>query len=132
MGLVQDAVEAETGILSYGQKKLVYSGPTFKAMTIESDKIRLTFDNVGGGLASRDQDLNLVNAWGLSQGPATALWVANNGTDTSTIYNPATFAKAPLTVSVPLPAPPTITSCRRTAITGAGASGEMRSTRPHR
>jgi len=38
----------------YGQEKLVYSGPTFKAMTIEGDKLRLTFDNVGGGLASRD------------------------------------------------------------------------------
>ena len=43
----------------------------------------------------------LVNAWGLAQGPATALWVANNGTDTSTIYNGATFAKAALEVSVP-------------------------------
>jgi len=39
---------------TYGQEKLVYSGPTFKAMTIEDDKLRLTFDNVGGGLASRD------------------------------------------------------------------------------
>jgi uncharacterized protein (TIGR03118 family) len=46
-------------------------------------------------------DPSLVNSWGLAQGPATALWVANNGTDTSTIYNPATFAKVPLTVSVP-------------------------------
>ena len=39
---------------TYGQEKLVYSGPTFKAMTIEGDKLRLTFDHVGGGLASRD------------------------------------------------------------------------------
>jgi sialate O-acetylesterase len=39
---------------NYGQEKLVYSGPTFKAMTIEDDKLRLTFDNLGGGLASRD------------------------------------------------------------------------------
>jgi uncharacterized protein (TIGR03118 family) len=46
-------------------------------------------------------DSNLVNAWGLSQGPGTALWVANNGTNTSTIYNPGTFAKAPLTVNTP-------------------------------
>lgn len=43
----------------------------------------------------------LVNAWGLSQGPGTFLWVANNGSDTSTIYNPSTFAKAPLNVNVP-------------------------------
>ncbi len=39
---------------TYGQAKLVYSGPVFKAMTIEGDKLRLTFDHVGGGLASRD------------------------------------------------------------------------------
>ena len=44
---------------TYGQEKLVYCGPTFKAMTIEGDKLRLTFDHVGGGLASRDgQRLN--------------------------------------------------------------------------
>jgi sialate O-acetylesterase len=39
---------------TYGQANLVYSGPTFKAMTIEGDKLRLSFDHVGGGLASRD------------------------------------------------------------------------------
>ena len=44
---------------TYGQDKLVYSGPVFKAMTIEDDKLRLSFDHVGGGLASRDgQPLN--------------------------------------------------------------------------
>lgn len=39
---------------TYGKRDVVYSGPTFKAMSIEGDKLRLTFDNVGGGLASRD------------------------------------------------------------------------------
>jgi len=39
---------------TYGQRDLVHTGPSFKAMNIEGDKIRLTFDNVGGGLASRD------------------------------------------------------------------------------
>jgi len=39
---------------TYGQQDLVYSGPTFKAMSVEGDKIRLSFDNLGGGLASRD------------------------------------------------------------------------------
>ncbi len=47
-------------------------------------------------------DPNLVNAWGLSQaGPAAPLWVANNGSNTSTIYTQPDFAKAPLTVNVP-------------------------------
>jgi sialate O-acetylesterase len=44
---------------TYGQKDLVFSGPTFKAMTIEGDTIRVQFDHVGGGLKSRDdQPLN--------------------------------------------------------------------------
>jgi sialate O-acetylesterase len=37
----------------YG-KKLVYSGPIYKSMTVEGDKIRLRFDHRGGGLKARD------------------------------------------------------------------------------
>ncbi len=39
---------------TYGQENIIYSGPAFKAMTIEGDKLRLSFDQIGGGLASRD------------------------------------------------------------------------------
>ncbi len=39
---------------TYGQKDLVYSGPTFKSMTVADDRLRVTFDHAGGGLASRD------------------------------------------------------------------------------
>lgn len=40
-------------------KDLVYSGPLYKSMKIEGDKIRLTFAHIGGGLKSRtDQPLN--------------------------------------------------------------------------
>jgi sialate O-acetylesterase len=39
---------------TYGQKDLVFSGPTFQSMTIEGDMIRVKFDHAGGGLASRD------------------------------------------------------------------------------
>ena len=38
----------------YGQDNLVYSGPFYKSMAIEAGKIRLSFDHVGSGLASRD------------------------------------------------------------------------------
>ena len=38
----------------YGQDNLVYSGPLYKSMAIEGSKIRLSFDHVGSGLASRD------------------------------------------------------------------------------
>jgi len=54
------------------------------------------------------QDTSLVNAWGLSVAPngASPIWVANNGTDSSTLYSGSTgagaspFMKVPLTVSV--------------------------------
>ncbi len=35
--------------IAYGQD-LVYSGPIYKSMKVEGDKIRLAFDHVGGGL----------------------------------------------------------------------------------
>jgi uncharacterized protein (TIGR03118 family) len=45
-------------------------------------------------------DASLVNGWGLSAGPTTPWWSANNGSNTSTLYSGA-GAKVPLTVSVP-------------------------------
>jgi uncharacterized protein (TIGR03118 family) len=44
-------------------------------------------------------DASLVNSWGLSAGPTTPWWSANNGTNTSTLYS-GTGAKAALSVSV--------------------------------
>ena len=35
-------------------RPLVYSGPIYRSMKIEGEKIRITFDHVGGGLVSRD------------------------------------------------------------------------------
>jgi uncharacterized protein (TIGR03118 family) len=32
-------------------------------------------------------DPNLVNGWGISEGPTTPWWVSNQGTDTSTLYD---------------------------------------------
>ena len=39
---------------TYGRDGIVYSGPTFKSLAIEGNKLRVTFDHVGGGLVSRD------------------------------------------------------------------------------
>jgi uncharacterized protein (TIGR03118 family) len=44
-------------------------------------------------------DTNLVNGWGLSAGPTTPWWAANNGTNTSTLYS-GTGSKVALTVAV--------------------------------
>ena len=39
---------------TYARENLVCSGPTFKSMSLEGDRLRVNFDNLGGGLASRD------------------------------------------------------------------------------
>jgi uncharacterized protein (TIGR03118 family) len=44
-------------------------------------------------------DASLVNGWGLSAGPTTPWWAADNGTNTSTLYSGA-GAKLALTVAV--------------------------------
>ncbi|MGR6317956.1 TIGR03118 family protein [Micromonospora soli] len=50
-------------------------------------------------------DPDAVNSWGLALGPQTPLWVANNGTDTATVYRGGVdgepVEKVDLTVSVP-------------------------------
>src|SRR5256885_5676836 len=51
-------------------------------------------------LVTNTTDANLVNAWGLSAGPTTPWWVADNGTSKSTLYT-ATGTKIALTVDVP-------------------------------
>ena len=57
-------------------------------------------------------DPNLVNPWGLASSPTSPLWVANNGTSTSTLYTGATshrtpVTKVPLDVSIPGSGSPT-------------------------
>ena len=41
-------------VKTYGKTGIVYSGPLYKSMEIEGNKIRLKFAHVGGGLKSRD------------------------------------------------------------------------------
>jgi uncharacterized protein (TIGR03118 family) len=54
---------------------------------------------------ARITDPNLVNPWGLSFGPTTPAWVADNGTDVSTLYSGGVRKSIPVTlplvVSVP-------------------------------
>jgi uncharacterized protein (TIGR03118 family) len=54
-------------------------------------------------------DPDLVNPWGLAAGPNTPLWVADNGTDVSTLYSGGVDGsppvKVPLVVSIPGGAP---------------------------
>jgi sialate O-acetylesterase len=41
---------------AYG-KDVIYSGPIYKSMKIEGDKVRLSFDHLGGGLVAKDGKL---------------------------------------------------------------------------
>jgi len=54
-------------------------------------------------------DPNLVNPWGLSAGPSTPLWVADNGTDVSTLYrgavNGSPVSMVPAVFAIPGGAP---------------------------
>ena len=51
------------------------------------------------GVPGTIHDPNLVNAWGLTAGPATPWWVADNGANVSTLYQ-GTGAIVPLVVDV--------------------------------
>jgi uncharacterized protein (TIGR03118 family) len=50
-------------------------------------------------------DPSLVNAWGLSEGPTSPLWVSDGGTGVTTLYrggaDGVNVAKVPLTVAIP-------------------------------
>jgi uncharacterized protein (TIGR03118 family) len=55
------------------------------------------------------RDADAVNSWGLALSPTSPLWVANNGTNTATLYsgglNGAAVTKAGLTVTIDSDAP---------------------------
>jgi hypothetical protein len=92
-GLVAPPALAGPVSLSDAQLGAASAGADFSIVNRVSDQM---------GVAPVTDPL-LVNSWGLAEPPgATFLWVANNGSDTSTLYNTAAnFSKAPLNVSVP-------------------------------
>jgi uncharacterized protein (TIGR03118 family) len=49
---------------------------------------------------ARITDPNLVNPWGLSFGPATPAWVADNGKDVSTLYSGGVRKSIPMTLQL--------------------------------
>jgi len=52
-----------------------------------------------GTIPADHVDAHLVNGWGITAGPTTPWWVADNGTDVSTLYD-ATGSPVPLVVTV--------------------------------
>ena len=57
---------------------------------------KLVADRAGHAAA---KDSNLVNGWGIAAGPSTPWWVADNGTDKSTLYD-GSGSTIPLVVTV--------------------------------
>ena len=41
----------------YGFEDIIYSGPLYKSMKVEGDKIRISFDHIGSGLMAKDGPL---------------------------------------------------------------------------
>jgi len=78
--------------LSDAQLSQIVAGEDFSIVNEVADR---------ASVKATTTDPLLVNAWGLSQAPGGPLWVANNGTGTSTVYGSPSFAKIPLTVTVP-------------------------------
>src|SRR5580765_3689076 len=54
-----------------------------QAREVRFQQVNLVSDHAGVALL---QDTNLVNAWGVSFGPATPFWVSDNGTGLATLY----------------------------------------------
>jgi uncharacterized protein (TIGR03118 family) len=83
-------------VLGIGVPASAHNGPAPRFT--ETDQVS---DQAG---KAKITDPNLVNAWGLALSPTSPLWVANNGTDTATLYagglNGAAVTKPALTVAV--------------------------------
>jgi uncharacterized protein (TIGR03118 family) len=74
--------------LSAASAAEAHNGTVYKKRNLVSD-----IDGV-----ARITDPNLDNPWGLSSGPTTPLWVADNGTGVSTLYSGGVQGSAPMIV----------------------------------
>jgi uncharacterized protein (TIGR03118 family) len=92
-GLLSSSAIAAPIALTDGQLNAVVAGTRFTVTNQVSDQ---------ASVGATTTDPLLVNAWGLAQGaPGAPLWVADNGTDKSTLYSPMNFSKVNLNVDVP-------------------------------
>jgi uncharacterized protein (TIGR03118 family) len=90
-------------------------------------EVDLISDRAG---AAQLQDPLLVNPWGLALSATSALWVANNGTDSSTLYTGSTatapaVAKTALNVAIPggVPTGQAFNDTTAFVVTGPAGSG---------
>ena len=81
----------------------------FQAAPAQAQEFNITNLVSDGAVPAATIDPSLVNPWGISYGPTSPFWVADNGTGLSTLYNGA-GAKIALTVTVPPPMGQSFTS----------------------
>lgn len=107
---------------NYGQSNLVYSGPQYKSMQIEANKIRINFDYSGTGLVAENNaptqfeiagsNLVFYPATTLIDGPALLVWNDNIaapkhvryawlGTAFSTLFNSEGLPTTPFRTNTP-------------------------------
>ena len=83
----------------------VYSASTTQTATLTVDAVT-AFSQTNlvsnGTVTAATTDANLINPWGLALSPTGPMWVANNGTQTSTLYD-GTGIKQSLVVAIPPP-----------------------------
>src|SRR5262245_56115286 len=93
------------GVLLYAG--IAFSAPFYNQINLVTDDQQALADE--GFAPALTTDPNLINPWGISRGPGTFLWVSNQRTNTSTLYNgngQAAPPVAPLVVSIPHSASP--------------------------
>ncbi|MBC6991166.1 sialate O-acetylesterase [Hymenobacter sp. BT491] len=60
--------------VAYGDTKIVASGPTFKSMQVQGKQVRLTFDNVGGGLILKDKSGDYLKGFAIAGADHKFVW----------------------------------------------------------
>ncbi|HEY1962714.1 MAG TPA: TIGR03118 family protein [Rhizomicrobium sp.] len=89
-GLLFASAAAVAGVMAPGFVSAAPGGNGYETVLLVS--------NHPGVAATYDPDL--VNAWGISHGPGTPLWVSDNGTNKTTLYDRHNGSKIPLTVKI--------------------------------
>ena len=77
-------------------KPVVNSGPSYKSMSIEGNKIRLTFENIGSGLMAKDK-YGYLKGFAVAGADQKFFW-ANAAIDNNTLIVWSDMVKAPSAV----------------------------------
>jgi uncharacterized protein (TIGR03118 family) len=89
-------------------RRLIAFGAVIGLMSLSAIPVLATADHnhyaVNVLVTGPSPDADLVNGWGISRLPTSPWWVADNGTDASTLYK-ADGSKQPLKVAIPGGAP---------------------------